>query len=107
MSSAYYRFNTEARKKPRLSDQPPEQGQHAETGNKRKCKPLCDVLQLEVPELVCQNRLDLRRQQPLDQRVEKYDALRAAESCEVRITVCRASGAVHHEYAFARETRPA
>ncbi len=51
----------------------------------------------EVAQLVGEHRLDFRRREPLDQRVEEDDALVHAETGEVRVAVARAARAIHDE----------
>ncbi len=61
------------------------------------------VPQPEMAELVREHRLDLLRCEPVQQRVEEHDALRAAEAGEIRVAVARAPGAVHDEQPGRRE----
>ena len=66
--------------------------------------PLPDMVPAVVAELVCENRLDLRRREPGEQGIEKHDALRGAEAREVRIAMARALRAVHDEEALGAES---
>ena len=54
-------------------------------------------LQPEVPELVSEHSLDSVGRESLEQRVEKHDALVAADAGEIRIAVRERRESVDHK----------